>query len=203
MGTPEIMFSRSPEGIGEALRQGEILTDVVELQIEPRSIESVDADSIYDINPIKHPFAIIVSQDCDLEQGYNFTFHNRGNLRNELPTILFCQAQDVDKFRKSEMYQNLFKEGPFRRDFRNNDAFRYHFIQAIPTELDTRNCGLPELGIDFKRYFSIPIVEVFRRIELGHTCRRTVLESPYRDHFSRRFFNFNSRVALPEEYEST
>ena len=197
------MFSRSPEGIGEALRQGEILTDVVELQIEPRSIESVDADSIYDINPIKHPFAIIVSQDCDLEQGYNFTFHNRGNLRNELPTILFCQAQDVDKFRKSEMYQNLFKEGPFRRDFRNNDAFRYHFIQAIPTELDTRNCGLPELGIDFKRYFSIPIVEVFRRIELGHTCRRTVLESPYRDHFSRRFFNFNSRVALPEEYEST
>ena len=197
------MFSRSPSGIDEALRQGEILENVVELQIDPDSIGSEDSDSIYDVSRVEHPFAIVVSQDCDLEQGYNFTFHNRGNLRNELPSILFCQAQDVDKFRKSDLYRNLFKEGPFRRDFRNNDVFRYHFIQAIPTEFDSRDCGLPELGIDFKRYFSMPMVEIFKRIELGHTFRRTVLESPYRDHFSRRFFNFNGRVALPEEYEST
>ena len=197
------MFSRSPGGIERALRQGEILSNVVELQIKPKSIKSEDSDSIYDVNPIKHPFAIIVSQDCDLEQGHNFTVHGKGNLRHELPSILFCQAQDVDKFRKSDLYRSLFKEGPFRRDFRNNDVFRYHFIQAVPTELDTRNCGLPELGIDFKRYFSIPIAEVHRHLELGHTCRRTVLESPYRDHFSQRFYNFSSRVALPEEYEST
>lgn len=203
MGKPEIMFSRSPSGIDEALRQGEILENVVELQIDPESIGSEDSDSIYDINSVEHPFAIVVSQDCDLEQGYNYTFHNRGNLRHELPMILFCQAQDVDKFRKSDMYRNLFKDGPFRRDFRNNDVFRYHFLQEVPAELDTRDCGLPELGIDFKRYFCIPIVEVFKRIELGHTYRRTVLESPYRDQFSQRFYNFNSRVALPEEYEST
>ena len=203
MGRPEIMFSRSPDGIGSALRQGEILSDVVDVQIDAETINSVDADSVYNVDPVKHKFAIVVSQDCDLEQGYNFTFHNRGNLRHELPMILFCQAQDVDKFRKSDMYRNLFKEGPFRRDFRNNDVFRYHFLQEVPAELDTRDCGLPELGIDFKRYFSIPIVEVFKRIELGHTCRRTVLESPYRDQFSQRFYNFNSRVALPEEYEST
>ena len=202
MGRPEIMFSRSPNGIGSALRQGEILSNVVELQIDPETINSVDADSVYDVDPVKHPFAIVVSQDCDLEQGYNFTVHDKGNLRHELPSILFCQAQDVDKFNKSHMYRSLFEEGPFRRDFRNNDVFRYHFIQAVPTELDTRDCGLPELGIDFKRHFSIPIVEVFRRIELGHTCRRTVLESPYRDHFSQRFYNFNNRIALPEEYES-
>ncbi|MCY3797800.1 MAG: hypothetical protein OXG84_08330 [Chloroflexi bacterium] len=203
MGKPEIMFCRSPEGIGQALRQGEILSNVVQLQIDPETINSVDADSVYDVEPVKHPFAIVVSQDCDLEQGYNFTVHEKGNLRHELPSILFCQAQDVDKFRKSNLYRTLFEEGPFRRDFRNNDAFRYHFIQAIPAELDTRDCGLPELGIDFKRYFTIPICEVYHRIKLGHTKRHSVLKSPYRDHFGRRFFNFNSRVALPEEYEST
>lgn len=203
MGNPEIMFSRSPGGVEKALRQGEILTNVVELQIEPESIQSVDADSLYDVNPVKHPFAIIVSQDCDLEQGYNFTVHGKGNLRHELTNILFCQALDVDKFRKSDMYRSLFNEGPFRRDFRNNDVFRYHFIQEDPAALDSHDGGLPELGIDFKRYFSMPIVEVFRRIELGHTCRRTVLESPYRDHFSQRFYSFNNRIALPEEYAST
>ncbi|MCY3915562.1 MAG: hypothetical protein OXG49_06065 [Chloroflexi bacterium] len=203
MGKPEIMFSRSPYGIDSALRQGEVLSDVVELRIDPEQIESADADRVYVFDPVKHPFAIVVSQDCDLEQGHNFAVHGKGNLRHELPSILFCQAQDVDKFRKSLMYRTLFEEGPFRRDFRNNDVFRYHFIQAVPADLDSGDCGLPELGIDFKRYFSIPIAEVNRRIELGHTCRRTVLESPYRDHFSRRFFNFNSRVALPEEYEST
>lgn len=203
MGKPELMFSRSPNGIDSALRQGEILSNVVELQLDPLAIESEDADSIYDVEPVKHPFAVIVSQDCDLEQGYNFTIHKRGNLRQESPSILFCQAEGVDKFRKSDLYKSLFNSSTFKNDFKNNDVFRYHFIQEIPTEYDARNSGLPELGLDFKRYFSIPTAEVYRRIELGHTCRRTVLESPYRDHFSRRFFNFNSRVALPEEYEST
>ena len=203
MGKPEIMFSRSPADIGSALRQGEILSDVVELKVAPETICNVDADSDFDFEPVSHPFAIVVSQDCDLEQGYNFTIHDKGNLRHELPSILFCQAQDVDKFRVSEDFRALFKSNTFKNDFKNNDVFRYHFIQEIPIEFDARNEGLPELGLDFKRYFSIGVAEVYRRIELGHTHRRTVLKSPYRDHFSRRFFNFNSRIALPEEYEST
>ena len=197
------MFSRSPDGNGKALRQGEILTNVIELQIEPKSIISVDDDSTYNVNPVAHPFAIIVSQDCDLEQGYNFRVHKKGNLRHDLPSILFCQAEDVDEFRKSDLYRSLFSSSTFQNNFTNNDVLRYHFIQEIPAEQDAQDCGLPELGIDFKRYFTIPTCEVYRRIKLGHTKRRSVLESPYRDHFSRRFFNFNSRIALPEEYEST
>ena len=203
MGSPEIMFSRPPVGIGNALRQGEILSNVIELQVDPQTIENVDAVSTYDLEPVKHPYAVIVSQDCDLEQGYNFTISNRGNRRHELPSILFCHAEDVDEFRKSHLYRSLFEEGPFRRDFRNNDVFRYHFIQAVPSELESCDCGVPELGIDFKRYFTMPTAEIYHRIDLGHTQRRTVLQSPYREHFCDRFFNFNNRIALPEEYEST
>lgn len=203
MGKPEIMFSRSPDGIGIALRQGEILTNVVELQVDPETIKSVDADSVYDVDPVKHPFAIIVSQDCDLEQDFNYRYHDKGNDRNVLPSILFCQAMDADRFRKSEVYRSLFTSSTFTGNFKNNDAFRYHFIQRVSVELDAHNCGLPELGIDFKRYFSMPTAEVYHRIDVGHTLRRSVLQSPYRDHFSDRFFNFSSRVALPEEYEST
>ena len=202
MGKPDLMFLRSPVDIGKALRQGEILTNVVELQVKPNSIMNVDADDHYAVSPIKHPFAIVVSQDCDLEQDFNYRFRNIGNIRHDLPSILFCQAEEIGEFILSESYQSLFKSRTFAGNFKNNDAFRYHFIQEVPADLDTRNCGLPELGIDFKRYFTMPTAEIYHRIELSHTKRRSVLNSPYRDHFSQRFYNYNNRVALPEEYES-
>lgn len=202
MGIPEIMFRRSPNGVGKALRQGEILTNVVELQIGLESIGSVDSDSVFEANPIEHPFAIIVSQDCDLEQDFNYRYGNRGNQRNELPSVLLCQAEDIEEFVKSEVYRNLFTSKTFRGNFKNNNEFRYHFIQEIPAELSAIDQRVPELGIDFKRYFSMPTAEVYYRIKLDHTQRNSVLASPYRDHLSQRFFSYNNRIALPEEYES-
>ena len=203
MGTPEIMFRRSVSGVGTALRQGEILTNVIELQVRLESIGGVNSDSVYEANPIEHLFAIIVSQDCDLEQDFNYRYGSKGNVRNELPSVLLCQAEEVDEFVKSAMYRGLFNSRTFTGNFKNNNEFRYHFIQEIPTNLSAVDRRVPELGIDFKRYFSVPTAEIYHRIKFDETQRCSVLESPYRDHFSQRFFNFNSRVALPEEYEST
>ena len=203
MGTPEIMFRRSYRGAGQALRQGEILTNIVELQVRLESIGSTNCDSVYEANPIEHLFAIIVSQDCDLEQDFNYRYGSKGNIRNELPSVLLCQAEKVDEFVKSEMYRNLFNSKTFAGNFKNNNEIRYHFIQEIPADLSAVDKRIPELGIDFKRYFSMPTAEVYHRIKLDHTQRCSVLESPYRDHFSQRFYNFNNRIALPEEYMST
>ena len=41
------------------------------------------------------------------------------------------------------------------------------------------NVGIPELGVDFKRYFTIPTDEIYKRIEKGEVRRRCVLMSPY------------------------
>ena len=202
MGTPELMFRRSRKGLGKALRQGEILTNVVELRVRLEAIGNVSSDSIYEANPIKHSFAIVASQDCDLEQDFNLRFGNRGNDRNELPSVLLCQAEDVEEFIKSEKYRTLFASGTFKGNFKNNDGFRYHFIQEVPVELSAADERVPELGIDFKRYFSMPTAEVYHRINLDQRKRCSVLESPYRDQFSQRFYNFNNRIALPEEYIS-
>ena len=202
MGNPEQMFKCSPVGIDCALRQGEILTNVIELQIKLEIITSVDDDSAYSANPVKHPYAVIVSQDCDLQQDFNYRYHDIGNQRHELPSVLLCQAQDVDKFSKSELYRSLFESRTFEGYFKKNNEFRYHFIQEIPAKYDACNKALPELGIDFKRYFSMPTAEVYHRIKLTHTERRSMLKPPYRDHFCDRFYSFNKRIALPEEYES-
>lgn len=202
MGLPEIMFRRSPEGVDKALRQGEVLANVLELRLKLESPSSGKPDSIYEANPVKHPYAIIVSQDCDLEQDFNYRFGKKGNQRNELPSVVLCQAEDIDEFIKSDLYRSLFKSSTFEGNFKKNNEFRYHFIQEVPSKLSATDERVPELGIDFKRYFGMPTADIYHQIRLGQTQRSTVLESPYRDHFSQRFYNFNNRIALPEEYAS-
>ena len=51
--------------------------------------------------------------------------------------------------------------------------------------------GMPELGIDFKRYFTIPTDEVYFRIR-AEAQRRSRLRSPYLEHLSNRFYSFQS-----------
>ena len=88
------------------------------------------------------------------------------------------------------------------RRIRINKDERYQFLQRIGSVQDAAGQDLPELGIDFKRYFTIPADEVYRRIELGEAQRRCVLNSPYLEHFCVRFANYLSRVALPADHLS-
>ena len=201
MGNSGKMYSPSPHGLSGALRQGEILTNVVELQIKLETITSIEAEADYSAKPVKHPFAIVVSQDCDLEQDFNFRFYKKGKPRNILPSVLFCQVMETEKLEKG-LHKHLFDSKTFKDYFRNNKDFRFHFVQEIPAEYDALGKKLPELGMEFKRYFSMPTAEIYHRIEMSHTQRRCRLQSPYVEHFCDRFYNFNKRIALPEEYQS-
>ncbi len=204
MGKPEKMFSPSLDGISAALRQGEIISNLVQIRIDLDSISTSHVDEYvsYSGTPIVHPFAIVVSQDCDLNQDYFFRFHKRGKERHALPSIVFCEVTEAEELVYGDRNATVFQEGAIRQDFRNNNDFRFHFIQAIPKSLDKAGDGLPELGIEFKRYFTLPSDEVYLRIELKQAQRHCHLLSPYRDHFINRFYGYNNRVALPEQYES-
>ncbi len=202
MGNPQNMFFASPKGINGALRQGEILSSVFELQIVLEDTLGKAERCNYEADAIEHPFAIIVSQDCDLEQDFNYRFHSRGKERHQIPSVFFCQAMDADDFRKGDQHKHLFNSSTFENNFKHNDDFRFHFVQKIPPEYDALNMGLPELAMEFKRYFSMPTAEVYHRVKLSHTWRRCHLKSPYLEHFCDRFHYFNNRIALPEEYES-
>ena len=83
-----------------------------------------------------------------------------------------------------------------------NKDERYHFLQKAEAIDDVRGEGLPELGIDFKRYFTIPTEEVYWRVHQKEAQRRCVLQSPYLEHLSSRFAYFLSRVALLEDHFS-
>ena len=209
MGKPENMFQCAPSGVECALTQCEIISGLIVHQIDVETI-SVHTKDLLDqqprpvrAKPIKHPYAIVVSQDCDLTQDYSFRFKGIGKPRNAISNILFCEAMIADDLVYGDEHGKVFEEGAIRQDYRKNNDFRFHFIQEIPKEFDALGCGIRELGFVFKRFFSIPSQEAYDQIRIGLATRRTFLKRPYLEHFSDRFYNYNNRVALPEQYEST
>lgn len=176
------------------LRQGEILTDLVQAHLD---IETVDDSSIPKINLRKHPYAIIVSQDCDLLQDYRA--RNGGAVKPDklLPNILFCEVTTAEELCLGRPSMNSREQ----KLFAMNKVERYHFLQKVPPEADALQQGLPELGIDFKRFFTIPTDEVYKRLTF-EARRRCFMNSPYLEHLSDRFSYFQQRIALPEDHQS-
>lgn len=191
-----IYLPSNPEA---ALRQGEILTNVVQVKIDA---ESIGAEGGYQASDVIHPYAIVVSQDCDLDWDYKAreqaTPPNQAVSQDKLlPNILFCEVTTAEALKgRKEIHSSIWSRIKINKDE------RYHFLQKVEPDHDALYEGLPELGIDFKRYFSIPTEEVYARLKNNETQRRCCLASPYLEHFSLRFSHFQCRVALPEDHKS-
>jgi hypothetical protein len=134
-----------------------------------------------------------------LEQ--DFKVRLMGNPSDKLlPNVLFCNLAKAEDLRGTAATTGINSE-MWKRISQNKDE-RYHFLQAVDGSCDALQIGLPETGIDFKRYFSIPTDELYKRIEIGEAKRRCILVSPYLEHLSNRFAHFLSRIALPEDHFS-
>jgi hypothetical protein len=190
---PSPIYRMSATGLDFCLRQGEILSEVIQFRIDVATLGTAAPSGRLMI----HPYAMILSQDCDLEQDFNVR-QKQVDSDKLLPSVLFCEVAMAE-----ELFSRVKSLGSklWNRIQINKDE-RYHFLQKVDVSLDALGHGLPELGIDFKRYFTIPADEAYQRIKLGETQRRCVLHSPYLEHLSSRFAYFLSRVALPQEYIS-
>lgn len=190
---PSPRYRASTAGSGFGLRQGEILSDIAQLRFDTATLGTAASSG----EPMYHPYAVLISQDCDLEQ--DFTVRQKQIVSDKrLPNVLFCEVATAE-----ELFGRVKTLGSKLWDrIRINKDERYHFLQAVDGSCDARQIGLPEMGIDFKRYFTIPTDEIYKRIEIGEAKRRCVLVSPYLEHLSSRFAYFLSRVALPEDHLS-
>jgi hypothetical protein len=188
---PDIAVYTSSPSAG-ALRQGEILTNLMQICLAPDSIEQSEPL----VNPINHPFVIILTQDCDLD--WDHRARNGASPEDKLiPNILFCEMTTAESLKgRADIKSDFWKR------IRINKDERYQFLQKVDPGQDALGQGLPELGIDFKRYFTIPTEEVYHRLRMAETKRRCRLISPYLEHLSTRFCYFQFRVALPEEHFS-
>jgi len=171
------------------LRQGEIFTGLRRAKLDLSAIER----EVIQVNFEDFPFAILLEQDCDLEQ------HHRASLNQIapdklLPDFSFLPAVPFETFRGA-LARDILK-----RIVANKDE-RYHVIEQVPVEQDTAGQGLPALGVDFKRHFSMPAGEVSLRLRDRSAVRRSRLATPWAEHLSTRRAYFAARVGLPRDHD--
>ncbi len=171
------------------LHQGEIVSNLVQAHINAANLSSPD---VIEVLAKRHPIAIVMAQDCDLES--DFKRRDDGGPGRELPNILFCEVGHADAMRKARGVTSRAWEL-----FRANKHERFHYLRELKKTDDLQGEGLPVLGIDFRRYFTVPTDEVYLRLH-GEAKRRSRLESPYREHLATRFCYFQLRVGLPEDH---
>ena len=178
------IYVKSAAGADRHLAQGEIISGLAYAHIDLLSLESPPLR----ISPIVHPLAVTVSQGCDLEQDFRARL---GDAKPDkvVPSVLLCEVVSANELRSRVPRDSKI----WGRISQNNDE-RYHFFQAIERECDAQGTGLDELGVDFKRFFSVPTDEIYYRLRIGEAKRRCCLVSPYLEHFCRRFANYISRV---------
>lgn len=186
----DFFYESSP--LGSPLRQGEILSNLLQVRLDPTTIHSEEPVRII----VAHPFAIVVSQDCDLDWDFRAR-QGQAKEHRKMPNILFCEVTEATTLRGREGINSRI----WKRISRNKEE-RYHFLQKVLPDQDTLGQGLPELAMDFKRYFTIPADELYIRLQHSEAKRRCRLLSPYLEHFTTRFFYFQYRVALPSEHFS-
>lgn len=196
---PKTIVQKYLPSLNVALRQGEILSNLKQFKL---NIESLRFGKPL-AEPIIHPFAVIVTQDCDCEQDFKKRQANDLVSDKIIPSILFCEVVVAGQLKDRDV-------GKESKDINSkvwgqvkiNKHERYHFLESVPAELDTLGEGLPELAFDFKRYFTIPTDEVYYRLEIEEAKRRCRLISPYLEHLISRFNYFQSRIALPQDHMS-
>jgi hypothetical protein len=193
---PSLPYQAAP-GADQPLRQCEILTNVIQTRLALVSLGEAEPRT----EDLVFRYAIILTQDCELEQDHGVRFPAGQPASDKLiPSVLLAEVYTAEDM-LSRIADSSKKQWE-RLNIAKNKNERFHFLQKAESDCDQRNEGLPELAIDFKRCFTLPTDELYRRIELGEAQRRCVLVSPYLEHLSSRFAYFLSRVALPSDHAS-
>lgn len=150
-------------------------------------------------------YGVVFSQECDLEQHYVNLNKNKQLSQQEgtprydkvIETVLICPAFPAEAFIKGEHIDQrpMFDfDGPTKQmksleKIKNNDSYsRFHYLPNLEGKF-------PELVIDFKRFYTIPIrifdenLEKFLISSVGDL---------FRERISQRFTNYLGRIGLPD-----
>jgi hypothetical protein len=170
------------------LRQSEILTGLVQVRLD-LTVDAAEGG----LEIVDHPYVVVLSQDCDLTQDFEAKTNGSAGSDKLLPSILFCEAVVAQNIRANIQNKHLW------RKVVNNKDERYQVLQSVSADEDQLGQGLPALGVDFKRFFTIPRDEVYFRLK-AEAKRRCYMSSPYMEHLSARFAYYQCRVALPADH---
>jgi hypothetical protein len=208
---PPEYWLRSPES--GPLLTCEVLSDVEHVVLDPACL-GTDRHSII---VESHAYVLVMSQACDIEwhidarqklaglgsapadrgQRQEWSVKQRRHQAQLMDGILLCEAkpygvQEADPGLNASDLRHVEK----------NQLARYYALRACPPAADGYAEEIPQLLVDFKRFFTIPCDELYARLLLapgisGRARRRASLASPYLEDAVSRFYNYQARVALP------
>jgi hypothetical protein len=191
----ELIYDSPPsEG---PLRQAEIVRDLVEHRtVSAQGGEGGQVDYLV----VHHALAVVMSQDCDLEQDFAVRFpegadppdvEDAERHPNALSHVLLCDAYGVEEIRA--LVPN-FGSKDWRRVSKNQNE-RYHSLEAAPIG----GPGGPELEaivLDFRKHSTVPTSLLYE--QLSPSATRAAVVPPYFLHdLVHRFYGYLSRVAIP------
>ena len=181
----------------DRIGQGDILRDLRFKYVINGASEPLTESVTFD-------FAVVLTQDCDLEQDHSAILDMEKGERAQgdkkpdhdkyLNSVLVCPAFVAEQLRAgTHMTQFGWTMQVFNSKLwpavKNNDNPRYHFLDS------SSEFHLPDLVLDFKRFFTLQHDYLYSMQEQ----RVTRLETLFRESASQRFAYYLSRVALPEE----
>lgn len=148
------------------------------------------------------PYAIVLSQDCDLEQDFSNRKAEAGNHDKYLPSIIVSPAYPAEMLRLGKHLENVKQamqniDSKRFKQLKQNNLYRYHYLHSsVACELP--ELGVPELIIDFKHYFTIPRDVAYKD---SLSLRVASLNELFRENLSQRFYYFMNRIGLPDTIE--
>jgi len=184
--------------------QGDIIKNV-------KYIEKIaEVDDYLEVSMINFPYVIVLSQDCDLSEDYDFRYNKTKAHENQdkilislLVAPLYTAEQVLAGDHLSELelpstgkpmkMQDLRKEKGKKPTSRYNlmtlnEIPRYHYLK-FPGSVT-----ISDSFIDFKHYFSANVNYLEQLKEKNFVCKINEL---YREAISQRFSSYLSRIGLP------
>ncbi len=176
----------------DQIHQGDLL-EGVESRFNTLTQDDV---TLIDKLTITLPYAVIMSQDCDLEQ--DFQYRNSDDKPNQdkiLQSILVCPAFLAEEVRAGQHLQSLgLKMQIWTKEqwgnIKSNQKERFHYLK------ESTEHKLEPLVIDFKRYYAIPPDVLYPSYEKLY---KLSIDTLYREDLSLRFANYLSRIGLPDQ----
>lgn len=184
-------YSRPKEG--DCLHQGQLLRQVLEW------VAHYDKEGkVIGAAPHIHQIAVIVTQECDLRQDFQ---ERKDDLMvdTDLRSVMLCPAAPAEKLRSQR--QEITSR--FWEIVRSNKAEKYQYLAEVPTEADAAAKGHEPMLVDFKSYFAVRTIELYRQIRATDEDSAdlfTVLNVPWREHLQQRFVSYQARVGLPLDH---
>lgn len=172
------------------LCQGDILRDVFWLE------HVTEEAGIIEVARIVFPLAIVLTQDCDLEQDHRFRGESASTQDKWLISVLMAPLYNVEHVYEGthlselNIKMEILPKGRSAGNFlRNNERPRYHYLEFED------NVPIVPSVIDFKHYFSATVSYLTDLKPNGYVCTVAPL---FREDIAQRFAAYLARIGLPE-----